>query len=75
MIKRAIVKVTVYFDDDEVAEGFFSDADLAEIGHAYTAGPCVGAAEVESIEVIEGEALRAGLLAIGNDGTFFDPAD
>jgi hypothetical protein len=74
MIKRAIVKVIVYFDDDEVAEGFFNDADLGEIGHAYTTGPCVGAHEVESIEVVEGEALREGLLAIGNDGEFFTEA-
>ena len=29
-------------------------------------------AEVESIEPISGAALREGLLAIGNDGTFFD---
>ena len=75
MIKRAILKVTVYFSDDEVSEGFFTEADLSEIGHAYTTGPCVGAAEVESIEVVEGEALRAGLLAIGNDGEFFDLPD
>lgn len=73
MIKRAILKVTVYFDEDDVVEGFFNEAELAEIGESYTTGPCVGAHEVESIETVSGEALQEGLLAIGNDGTFFDP--
>jgi len=72
MIKKAIVKVIVYFDDEEVDESLFSEAELGEIGHAYTFGPCVGQHEVESIEAVEGEALREGLRAIGNDGTFFD---
>ena len=72
MIKRVVMKVVVFFDDDEVAEGFFDTADLGEIGHAYTCGPCVGMHEVESIEEVAGEALREGLQAIGNDGAFFD---
>lgn len=72
MIKRAVVKVVVYFDDTEVDERLFSEAELGEIGHAYMFGPCVGMHEVESIEPISGAALREGLLTIGNDGTFFD---
>lgn len=65
----------MYFENEAVAESFFNDADLGEIGHAYSTRPCVGTHEVESIEVIAGEALRAGLLAIGNDGAFFDQPD
>ncbi len=75
MIKRAEVKVVVFFDDEEVADGFFDGAELGEIGHAYQFGPCVGTHTVESIEPISGAALRDGLLAIGNDGTFFEYAE
>lgn len=73
MIKRVTLKVTVYFDEDDVAEGFWDDAGLGEIGEAYNSGPCVGAHTVESIEAVSGPELRAGLLAIGNDGEFFAP--
>ena len=40
MIERVTLKVTVYFDDDEVAEEWWDGVGL---GEAHDRGPCVGA--------------------------------
>lgn len=43
MFKRVTLKVTVYFDDDEVAEEWWDGVGLGDLGEAHDRGPCVGA--------------------------------
>lgn len=50
--------------------------DLATIDYLMSDGDCVGDVELVSVEEREhGYLLRDELLAIGNDGTFFDTED
>jgi hypothetical protein len=71
------ITITIYTEEPLVdnldeAEGFpFLDAAIYEM----TYGSAVGSYEIGEPQVVEGEALRDGLIAIGNDGTFFEDAD
>lgn len=71
------ITITVYTrepveDDTSEAEGF---PLLSQVIYEMTYGDAVGSYEITSSEPIEGDSLRQGLIAIGNDGGFFDDED
>lgn len=72
MICKALIEVVVLFDDQEVEPEFFGEATLADIERLIE-DEAIGLHDVKSIAAVKPEDLKTELLAIGNDGAFFDP--
>lgn len=73
------ITITVYTDEPLLDNSDYGDAEgfpfLDEVVYGMTYGHAVGSYEIGEPERVEGEALRDGLVAIGNDGTFFASED
>lgn len=52
--------------------GDIDHLDINDIVLQMDDGVLVGSVVSQTSEVVEGDALREGLIAIGNDGTFFE---
>jgi hypothetical protein len=68
-IYKTIITVTVLSDTPLEFD------DLAELEHAISYGDCVGMHEVGTHQVVDPQCVSTELLALGNDGTFFDSLD
>ena len=55
-----------------LSEGRFLSDSLTEINYAVTEGDCIGALEEVSSREVSRLEVPELLVAIGNDGTFFD---
>ena len=72
-IYKHTIQVTVLSNYSNPASVFGKDWGLADVAHEIDEGDAIGSTEVTKTEKIEGAvAIRKELLAIGNDGSFFD---
>jgi len=73
-IMKIVRQITVYCTEDDADR--VRAMDLQELHEEVNDGLSIGGPLTEvSCERIEGEALREGLLDIGNDGEFFSHMD
>lgn len=70
-IYKHVVKVVILSESPDLGE----DWDLDTIHEQITTGSDIGEASHESTEEVHRINLKAELIAIGNDGTFFDSDD
>jgi hypothetical protein len=68
---QTVIKVTVLSEDGPIGD----DVDLAGINYAISEGDCIGEVEITSRQRMDPRWVRRKLVAIGNDGTFFDSED
>jgi hypothetical protein len=67
-IYKTTFTVTVFSQDTPAVDL----ESLSAIEYAITEGDCIGDLAVASVEEVPEDTLRDELVAIGNDGTFFD---
>lgn len=70
-ISKTIITITVLHDSVD-------DLDFIELGQiidAMNEGDMIGMSKITSTEHVAPEKVRDELLAVGNDGTFFDAID
>lgn len=75
MIYKTEFKITILSEDQpfEVDQGYSGDPfDLLLINSAITDGDCVGNVESLGSSVVPQENVEKELIALGNDGTFFN---
>lgn len=66
---KSTITLTVFSDTPLAA---WQVADLGYLVDEIDTGLMVGNATLDSEEEVSGDTLRTGLVAIGNDGSFFD---
>ena len=75
-VQKLVLQITVMCDTDTLQEaiGAYSDMSLSQIEEAIQFGEDIGSGVsiVSSETIMERELVKAALLEIGNDGTFFD---
>jgi hypothetical protein len=77
-VQKMIIQITVLTDTEtpERASALFSGMELSEIADAMDVGEDIGGPiRIASVETLPADRVKDELLAIGNDGTFFDLAD
>ena len=75
-IKKGVYKV-VFLYDDEIYPDKHIQENISVLGvlEEMNYGSMIGDSSIESIVDVPAEKVEDELLAIGNDGTFFDPID
>lgn len=68
---QTVIKVTVLSEDGPIGD----DVELKHIDYLISEGDCIGEVEIQSRQRMDPRWVRRKLLAIGNDGTFFDTED
>src|SRR3546814_4056778 len=75
-VQKLVLQLTVMCEADSLAEAIqaYSNMDLEQIEESIKFGEDIGSGvSIVSSETIDDrEKIKAALLAIGNDGTFFD---
>ena len=73
---KATVQVTVLMEAESLqeAERELERLDLEDLYHEMDDGAYVGTFGVQTVAPVPPQAVHAELLAVGNDGTFFQPA-
>lgn len=71
MIRKACLAITVLFDDEVVEPAFFEEATLSDLERLMD-DEGVGLCTIQSITPVKPQDLQHELLALGNDGSFFD---
>jgi hypothetical protein len=71
MICKAQIDITILFDDQVVEPAFFEEATLADLERLMD-DEAIGLTSLESITQLNRKDLEKELLALGNDGSFFD---
>lgn len=72
-IYKHILKVVVFSTEQELAAAVENpEWDLSDVHYAIHDGGCIGDVSHESTTVVPPNELEKELIAIGNDGTFFD---
>lgn len=68
MTKKTIIQITILHPDDYDPAGGPLDEVLSDMDD----GPIIGLSTIVSTDSVPPEALRDELLALGNDGAFFE---
>ena len=75
-IYKHVITVTVLSDKPTPEETFGEDWDLYEVYNAVHFGDCLGACigdfDHELSQIVPEEEVKKELIALGDDGTFFD---
>jgi hypothetical protein len=71
-IKKAVVAITMLYDERDVPRSFFENASLEDLAHEMYSGDCIGQHKLLTIEDVPADQVETELKALGNDGTFFD---
>lgn len=74
-IYKHVVHVVVFSEHPTLEETLGDDWCLQDVDWAITDGDCIGNVTHESTEPVPADRLHEELMAIGNDGTFFDDLD
>lgn len=74
MISKIVLRVTLLAQDDSLDESVTSvdSMSLESLARAMDEGDLIGTYSIESSEEVPDDKVRDELLAVGNDGTFFD---
>lgn len=74
MIEKRTYTLTVLVDTDDPGLDFESGEgeSLSDLEWLIREGPGIGQLSQDAIEIVPPEKLADELVAIGNDGTFFD---
>jgi hypothetical protein len=72
--KHTIV-VTVLSSHESTEDTFGSEWSLSDVHDTITSGDSIGSVHHQSTTKIDCSEIRSELLAIGNDGSFFDDLD
>jgi hypothetical protein len=71
-IKKAVIAITMLYDERDVPRSFFENASLEDLANEMDIGDCVGQHKLLTIEDVPADQVESHLKALGNDGTFFD---
>jgi hypothetical protein len=74
MIRKALLYIAILFDDEVVEPEFFQEATPSDLERLMD-DEAVGISCLESITPVRRQDLEQELLALGNDGSFFDPSE
>lgn len=74
MIRKALLYIAILFDDEVVEPEFFQEATPSDLERLMD-DEAVGICCLESITPVKDEDLHDELLALGNDGTFFEDSE
>lgn len=75
MIYKHVIKVVLLSETESLEECLGDDWNLDDVEYAITQGDCIGQTIHESTDIIPSRAVEDELIAMGNDGTFFDSFD
>lgn len=73
-IYKATYTITVLgeFDSERDAERSMTVIEMDTLGHLISEGDWIGQFSCDAIDKVEADKVKDELVAIGNDGTFFD---
>lgn len=74
-IYKHTIVVTVLSEHSCTLAAFGDDWSLHDVADAITSGDSIGSVIHESTATVDPQDTKNELLAIGNDGTFFDDLD
>lgn len=75
-IYKHTVQVVILSEDESLEKALGSDEwDLSAIEAAISDGDCIGTYSHEETQEVPASEVKMELIAIGNDGTFFDDLD
>lgn len=72
MVYKHVVKVVILSETASLEECLGDEWNLQDIEYAITDGDCIGMTSHESTEIVADDDVENELIAIGNDGTFFE---
>lgn len=71
--ERCFFKVVFLYDDEIYPSDMIHATSVEAILEEMHRGEMIGDASLDSIDDVPANKIKEELLAIGNDGTFFDP--
>ena len=74
-VYKHVLVVTVLSPHESAEDSFGSEWSLSDVQDAITSGDCIGSVQHTATTQIDPSNTRSELLAIGNDGSFFDDLD
>ena len=74
-IYKHTIVVTVLSSHESIEDTFGSEWSLSDVHDAITSGDSIGSVHHQSTTKIDPSDIRSELLAIANDGSFFDDLD
>jgi hypothetical protein len=75
-IYKHTIQVVILSEDESLEKALGSDEwDLSAIEAAISDGDCIGTYSHEETQQVPATEIEIELIAIGNDGTFFDNLD
>lgn len=74
-IYKHVVEVVVLSEDESLERCLGSEWELSDLEQAISTGDCIGTYSHKETQELPADEVETELIAIGNDGTFFDDLD